>query len=165
MELRKHERLYSEKELVGYLRYSGGAIEVHETYVVFYKNFLPLSKFVKGRSSIIINYSDIKSLEYRGCGWFPGWFTFSFKHFLRPLRFMFYRNHFLFLLKRSKKLNKQMEPLYRYIANKVMTLWDNENYRKIETISEITASGKCPVCGRVVDENKSFCGNCGTKLK
>ena len=101
MKLRKHERLYSEKELVGYLRYSGGAIEVHETYVVFYKNFLPLSKFVKGRSSIIINYSDIKSVEYRGCGWFQGWFSFSFKHFLKPLRFMFYRNHFLFLLKRS----------------------------------------------------------------
>ena len=81
MELKKHEKLYSTENLVGYVRFSGGALEVHENYIVFYKNFLPFSWNVYGRTSIIIELSNIDLLEYRGCGWFPGHFAIRFRHY------------------------------------------------------------------------------------
>ena len=161
MKLKKRETLYSFDNLIGYVRYSGGAIELHENYVVFYKNFLPFSWNVYGRVSIIINLNDIDLVEHRGCGWFPGHFSFSFKHFKRPITFVFFK----WWVWRRKKLNKSIEPLYQFIADKVRIGWQMESYRKIQTVNEIKELGKCPKCGAEVDESLSFCGHCGEKIK
>ena len=161
MELKKHEKLYSTENLVGYVRFSGGALEVHENYIVCYKNFLPFSWNVYGRTSIIIELSNIDLLEYRGCGWFPGHFAICFRHYQRPIKFFFGK----WFVWRRKKFNKEMQPLYEFIASKVMVGWEKDRIRKTQSFDELKKIGLCPVCGAKIEEDTSFCDCCGAKVK
>ena len=161
MKLKKHEKLFSSENLIAYVCYSTGAIELHEDYIVFYKNILPFSCNVCGRKSFLINLSDINQIEYKGCGWYNGFFRLSFKHFQKPLKFIFFK----WWVWRSKKLYKLIEPIYQFISNKIMIGWKNESYRKIQTTVEIKQLGVCPKCGSNIDESSDFCGFCGEKIR
>ncbi len=103
-------------EVLFYQEYSGGAIEVRHDYIVIYKNWLPFTKFKYGRNSIIIFINDIQHLEYRGCGWFRGWFVFCFKHFNKPITVWFKKWFFW----RRMAFNKHMTPVYEYIRSRVI---------------------------------------------
>lgn len=170
IKLKKHETLYSEEDLVGYVRYSGGAIEVHTDYVVFYKNFLPFSWNVYGRNRVLIKYEEIGGVEFRGCGWFIGHFAFAFKHFLRPKYFFFGK----WFVPRRKKINKEIEPLFRYISERVLSLRrlaegeaPSAAPRPVvrPTPVETPKAPVCPKCGASIDDDMMFCGECGAKLK
>lgn len=161
MTLLEHEELVSMEDFVGYARYSGGAIELHKKYVVFYKNILPFSWNVYGRTSIIINLSDIDVIEFKGCGWFWGHITISFKHFTKPMKF----NFFKWFVPRRIAFNKVMMPFYEYIKDIVMNGWENESVRKVISSNDIKKMGKCPNCDGDISEDMIYCPKCGAKLK
>ena len=161
MELKRHEKLYSEENLIGYVRFSGGALEVHENYIVFYKNFLPFSCNVYGRTSVIVSIYNIDIFEFRGCGWFPGHFTMCFRHYQRPKRVWFGK----WFVWRRKRFNKEIKPLLDFIAEKVMIGWKRDSIRKIQSFEEMKKINLCPVCGSQLDKDSQFCDYCGTKVR
>lgn len=161
MELLKHERLHSTENLVAYVRHSGGAIELHEDYVVFYHNLFLNSKCVHGRYSAVINFDDIRAMYYKGIGWYPGFYIFFLKGMNHAHKFVLTK-HFVW---RAKKLNLELRPIYEFIFNKVQIAMKQDKYRKIQTFEEIKMQGNCPVCGELIVENSSFCSKCGHKLE
>ena len=161
MILKEHEELVSLDDLIGYARYSGGAIELHKKYVVFYKNFLPFSWNVYGRTSTLINLNDIDVIEYKGCGWFKGHFSISFKHHTKPMKFSFFK----WFVPRRMAFNSVMEPFYQYIKDIVMNGWENESVRKVIMSNDLKNIGKCPNCDFDITEDMEYCPKCGVKLK
>ena len=103
-------------ECIFYQEFSQGAIEVKEDYIVFYRNWLPFTKFKKGRISTLIFINDIQHIEYKGSGWFAGVLMFTFKHPNKPLGIKFSK----WFVGRSKKLNMKMTPIYEYIRGRVI---------------------------------------------
>jgi hypothetical protein len=103
-------------ECIFYQEFSQGAIEVKEDYIVFYRNWLPFTKFKKGRVSTLIFINDIQHIEYKGSGWLAGVLLFTFKHPNKPLGIKFSK----WLVGRSKKLNMKMTPIYEYIRGRVI---------------------------------------------
>ena len=103
-------------ECIFYQEFSQGAIEVKEDYIVFYRNWLPFTKFKKGRISTLIFINDIQHIEYKGSGWLAGVLLFTFKHPNKPLGIKFSK----WLVGRSKKLNMKMTPIYEYIRGRVI---------------------------------------------
>ena len=99
-----------------YTEFSQGAIEVYDDYLVIYRNWLPFTKFKYGRIRKIIFINDIQHMTYKGCGFLPGIFGFTFKHFNRPVRFMF--NKWFFW--RSIPFNSQMTPIFEYLNKKII---------------------------------------------
>ncbi len=105
-----------DSDVLFYEEFSQGAIEVREDYLVVYKNWLPFTGFRAGRVSMIVFINDIQHIEYKGSGWFPGLFTFTFRHPNRPVRFFFGKWFFW----RRMAFNKRMTPVYDYIRARVI---------------------------------------------
>lgn len=160
MELRKHERLHSEENLVNYVKFSTGAIELHEDYVVFYRNIFPFTKGVHGRTSTIINFDDIAVVTYKGTGWLRGGYRIRLKNVMLPVHFLI-TNWFPWT---NYKLNFQLREIYKFIFEKVQISWKNDKCRKIQTFEEIKKLGNCPVCNHEIAEGSVFCDKCGVKL-
>lgn len=99
-----------------YERFSHGAIEVREDYLVIYRNWLPFSFFTFGRFATTIFINDIQHIEYKGCGWFPGTMMFTFKHFNKPARVLISKWFFW----RRMKFNNKITPVYDYIRTRVI---------------------------------------------
>ena len=160
MELKKNESLHSKEGLISYVRYSNGAIELHEDYVVFYRNLFNFKSCVHGRIATVVNIEDISSITYKGTGWFPGMYVIRMKHSPRPLIFPL-SNWFVWT---NKTLNLELKPIYSYIFNRIQTAWKNDKYRKVQTFEEIRQSGCCPVCGKENAGKTAYCTKCGAKL-
>lgn len=155
-----YERLHSKENLIAYVKYSNGAIELHEDYVVFYKNWLPFQSFIYGRMATVINLSDIESVSYKGCGFFPAVFFIKLKGSFFPLRF-FPRKWFPWT---NFDLNPELREIYGFIFEKWTLSWKNDKYRKVQTLDDIKSMGVCPCCGENISKDSVFCDKCGTKL-
>lgn len=117
------EKVYKEVEVekesnecIFYQEFSQGAIEVKDGYIVYYKNLLPFTECRKGRMASTVFINDIQHIVYKGCGWFGGVLTFTFKHFNKPLVIHFSK----WFVWRRKKLNPKMTPIYEYIKMQVI---------------------------------------------
>ena len=103
-------------DILLYEEYSYGAIEIRQDYLVLYRNWLPFTKFKAGRTSMIIFINDIQHIEYKGCGWFNGFFGLTFRHYNRPVIAVFGKWFFW----RRMKFNKRMTPVYEYLRSRVI---------------------------------------------
>ena len=160
LKLRNHERLHSLDGLISYVKHSYGAIELHEDYVVFYKNQVGFRSAVHGRISTIISFSDIVSIRYKGSGWLLGYYAIYLKNIQRPLRFIV-SNWFVWT---NKSLNLKLRRVYNVIFNKVLLAKKNEKYHVIRSFENIKAIGYCPICGESITEDMAFCSKCGTRM-
>lgn len=161
MELRKHEHLHSEENLVAYVRFSSGAIEVHEDYVVCHKNWLPFERCTINRVSAIFTYENIADIVYKKHGWLiPGFFG------LRPKYVRGINGFLIFSWKfwAHKRIRNEFQPVYDFIFNKVHTNWNKGHYIKVQTADNLKKLGYCPVCDNTLEEGSSFCPNCGNKI-
>ena len=111
------EAIADNSEVLFYEKYSQGAIEVRQDYIVLYKNWLPFSCFTAGRVSMIIFINDIQHIEYKGCGWFVGVLRLYFKHFNKPVRAVFGKWFFW----RRISFNNKMQPIYEYLRSRVIS--------------------------------------------
>ena len=156
---KKYERIHSDENLLAYVKYSNGAIELHEDYVVFYANWLPFESFVQGRIATIINIKDIDSITYKGSGLMPAFFFVRMKgvrtFWFLPAKWFPWTN---------KKLNPKLREVYQYMFEKTTLAWKNENYRKIQTFDDIKKQGNCPICGGDITSDTAFCTTCGAKI-
>ena len=111
------EAIADNSEVLFYEKYSQGAIEVRQDYIVLYKNWLPFSCFTSGRVSMIIFINDIQHIEYKGCGWFIGVLGLYFKHFNKPVKVGFGKWFFW----RRMAFNYKMQPIYEYLRSRVIS--------------------------------------------
>ena len=58
-----------------------------------------------------------------------------------------------------------MQPLYEFIASKVMVGWEKDRIRKTQSFDELKKIVLCPICGAKIEEDAIFCGYCGGKVK
>ena len=105
-----------DSDILFYEEYSQGAIEVHDDYLVVYRNWLPFTAFKAGRVSMIIFINDIQHIEYKGCGFLLGILSFTFRHFNRPVSILFGK----WFIWRRIRFNKRMTPIYDFICSKVI---------------------------------------------
>ena len=103
-------------DILFYEEFSQGAIEVRADYLVIYRNWLPFTKFKAGRVATVIFINDIQHIEYKGCGWFLGWFGFTWRHYNRPTHMPFGK----WFVWRRMAFNKRMIPVYEYIRATVI---------------------------------------------
>ena len=155
----KYERLHSEENLIDYVKFSNGAIELHEDYVVFYINWLPFKSFVHGRMSCVISLNDIEGMAYKGCGLLPSFFIIRLKgmttNVFLPTNWFPWTN---------KDLNAELREIYRFMFEKWTLAWKNDKYRKVQTYAELKKQGVCPVCGEMIEKDTIFCDKCGSRV-
>ena len=114
----QHERLHEPSNVIRYVKFSTGAIELHKNYVVFYNNLYPFQRAVNGRNSTVISFDDIVSITYKGCGWYPGYYIIKLKH-QHTFRFLLFK----WFVWGRKKVNNDLRSIYGYIFGKVQKSW------------------------------------------
>ena len=98
-----------------FVDFSQGAIRVDENAITIYRNWFPFTSVKAGRISTVIFLNDIQRIDFKGSGWFLGLMSFSFKHYNRPVKFVFGK----WFVWRRMKLNKKMEPVYKYLLDEI----------------------------------------------
>ena len=110
------------KEVLEYVEYREGAVELQKDRIVIYQNLIPFFRtWKKGRIRTVYMLTDLEAFAYKGYGWFTGIFYLKFKGFIKPINYHFSR----WLPWHGFKVNPQFENITRYIEAKLA-----ENYKQ-----------------------------------